>query len=111
MAGSNEIHATTGMALEALLKLAMKPVHVGLAALAGSGHPLPDEVGYELSDAHGETIAEAELAWLEAKVVVLLDVQEDYAAIWLAQGWRVVMSTIGWEDEILGLINTKGAMQ
>ena len=111
MAGGNEIHATTGMALEALLKLAMKPVHVGLATLAGSGHPLPDEVGYELADAQGETIAEAELAWLEAKVVVLLDVQEDYVAIWLAQGWRVVMSTLGWEDEILGLINTKGATQ
>lgn len=50
--------------------------------------PLP-EGGYELMDASGGVCAEAELAWREKKIAVLLPEQNDSEARFLEQGWAV----------------------
>jgi hypothetical protein len=50
--------------------------------------PLP-EVGYELMDATGGVDAEAELAWPERKITVLLPEQTHHESRFLEQGWTV----------------------
>ncbi len=50
--------------------------------------PLP-EVGFELQDDQGRVCAEAELAWPSKKLAVLLPEQQDAAAAFKAQGWKV----------------------
>ncbi|MNT98805.1 hypothetical protein D3C72_2414760 [compost metagenome] len=62
-------------------------------------------VGYELPDANGDVLAEAELAWVERKVVLLLDNQDDYAPQWQAQGWQYVIALDEkWPGQIAALI-------
>ena len=54
----------------------------------GLGLPVP-EAGFELADAGGRVIAEAEVAWPERKVAVLLPDQQPWATFEEA-GWMVV---------------------
>ena len=49
----------------------------------------PPAVGYELADARGCVLAEAELAWEEQHVAVLLPGCEADARAFLAADWRV----------------------
>ena len=49
--------------------------------------PVP-EIGYELASDSGRVLAEAEVAWLEAKVAVLLQNQKDGAPAFQEAGWR-----------------------
>ena len=53
------------------------------------GLPVP-EVGFELTGPAGRVIAEAELAWPEMKLAVLLPGQREWATAFEAEGWRVV---------------------
>ena len=62
---------------------ALRPV---LLALAEEELP-PPEVGFELQDAAGEVVAEAELAWEAKQVAVLLDGAE--SSTFTEAGWRV----------------------
>lgn len=68
----------------ALAAAALRPV---LLALAKDGLP-PPEVGVELPGAHGDVIAEAELAWEAKRVAVLLDGAESSA--FTEAGWQVL---------------------
>ena len=66
-----------------LAATALLPV---MQALAKDGLP-PPEVGFELLDAHGEVVSEAELAWEAQQVAVLLGGVEDGA--FTEAGWQV----------------------
>ena len=61
----------------------------GLRQLALAGAALP-EVGLELADAKGRVLADAELAWPAAKVLVLRPDQGDLASLWAAADWQVL---------------------
>jgi DEAD/DEAH box helicase domain-containing protein len=62
----------------------------GLTLLAHSGALLP-EVGMELADEKGMVLADAELAWSAARLVVLRPDQEDLADSWQRAQWEVVV--------------------
>jgi DEAD/DEAH box helicase domain-containing protein len=72
------------------LKQVLAPMQAGLAALAKAGAAIP-EVGTELADADGKVVADAELCWPVAHLVLLRDDQTDLQAAWEAQGWRTML--------------------
>jgi len=72
-----------------VLDQAIGTVQAGLRLLLSAGVPAP-EVGHELADARGRVIAESELAWIELKLVVLTEEQQEHTAIWQAHLWTVV---------------------
>lgn len=47
--------------------------------------------GHELADERGSVLAEAELAWPQHRVAVLLPDQEDLSGVWSKAGWRIVL--------------------
>lgn len=67
--------------------------------------PLP-VVGYELTNAKGAVLAEAELAWEEAKVVMLLPDQEEDAAAFEQEDFRVHRLGDRADDDIRTLRDT-----
>jgi DEAD/DEAH box helicase domain-containing protein len=87
-----------------VLEQAMEAVRPGLEALSNAGISPPDEIGYERVDERGAVDAEAELAWLVPKIVVLLDSQAEYQKPWEDGGWRVVIAADGWEQSVLSLL-------
>ena len=82
--------AALNAAWAAVLEQVLGEVKAGLTLLAQAGAPLP-EVGMELADEKGRVLADAEMAWHEAKVVLLRADQEDMSAGWAEAGWRVVL--------------------
>ena len=72
-------------AWEEALSLSAPDVHPAMSQWAALGLPAP-EVGYELADRTGRILAEAELAWAERKVAVLLP--DAAAAEFESAGWR-----------------------
>ena len=79
----------------------MDPIKPGLIRLAQSGASVP-VVGLELADEKGRVIADAELGWGDAKLVLLREDQEDMVEIWAEQGW----STLCLEGD-LTMVNDK----
>ena len=67
------------------VSLASSELRDALLSLATKGVPVP-EVGFELADATGRVIAEAELAWPDARLAVFL--AEESAAPFEQAGWR-----------------------
>jgi len=51
----------------------------------------PPVVGYEMTDAIGKVVADAELAWPTKQLVVLRADQDDLMPIWEAASWQVVL--------------------
>ncbi|MCV2356559.1 DEAD/DEAH box helicase [Paucibacter sp. B2R-40] len=76
----------------ATLNDTLPAVHGGLRLLAAAGLP-PPVAGLELVDGRGRVQAEAEIAWQQYRVAVLLPEQADLASTWQAQGWTVVLVT------------------
>ena len=69
--------------------LADEAVHDLIEFLSAAAIPVP-EVGFELTDDRGASIAEAELAWEASKVALLLDYQiEDSRHVFEKAGWQV----------------------
>ena len=58
--------------------------------MIAAGIPAPDVVGFELTGSKGMTIGEAELAWLEEKIVYLTPTQEDYKEEFVSKHWTVI---------------------
>jgi hypothetical protein len=71
----------------------------GLHALMDEGLPPPDEVGYELEQVNG-VAAEAELAWLLRKLVLLMPVHVADTAVWMANGWKTVVAENDWPQRV-----------
>lgn len=82
---------------------AVSAIRTVVMTLAKFDLPLP-EVGHELPDDLGDVLAEAELAWLDKKVVVLLEHQVEYAETWQAQGWRCVVAQGDWTEQVSALL-------
>ena len=77
---SEEWQAVLALAAEEVASLLNRMMRGGAA---------PPEVGFELVDEAGEVSAEAELAWPDRRIVVLLPEQEAFAAAFVAAGWEV----------------------
>ena len=72
---------------------------------SGLGLPVP-EAGFELAGPGGRVIAEAELAWSEQKVAVLLPEQQAWAAPFEEGGWKVLDSdSEGLVDAVVASLN------
>ncbi|MDO9224470.1 MAG: DEAD/DEAH box helicase [Pseudomonadota bacterium] len=82
--------AALNAAWAAVLEQVLGDLKAGLTLLAQAGAPLP-EVGMELADEKGRVLADAEMAWQEATVVLLRADQEDMGAPWAEAGWQVVL--------------------
>ena len=64
------------------------------------GLPVP-EVGFELDGPGGRVLAEAELAWPEQKVAVLLPLQQPCKRLFEEAGWTMLD---GAAEEIVGVV-------
>ena len=74
---------------EEAMELAAPELRPAMAQWSALGLPVP-EAGYELTGRAGRVIAEAELAWPERQVAVLLPEQREWATAFEAEGWRVI---------------------
>ena len=72
------------------MKDTLQPLQTGMKVLAQMGLPAP-VVGHELADQRGNVVADAELAWPDALLVVLRADQADMESIWLEAGWGVLI--------------------
>jgi hypothetical protein len=106
-AGWARLHPASGPTLwtgsplwQAAMDDAVGEVGPGLAHLMGQGAPLP-AVGFELQAETGAILAEAELAWDTARVVVLRPDQEDQTSAWQGAGWTVVQLGEGRAEQAL----------
>ena len=68
----------------------LEALQSGLTLLARQGLPAPI-VGYELANSRGHVVAEAELAWPDALLVVLRADQTDMESQWTDAGWRALV--------------------
>ena len=67
--------------------------------------PVP-EAGFELSGPAGRVIGEAELAWPDRKVAVLLSEQRGWTALFADAGWKVVEEgTESFVDRVVASLN------
>jgi hypothetical protein len=82
----------------------------GLQALMDAGFSPPDEVGYELEQA-GSVVAEAELAWVAQKRVLLMPAQADSAAVWQVNGWETWMADGPWPQQLVDALGHNGAQE
>ncbi|TCP15937.1 DEAD/DEAH box helicase [Simplicispira metamorpha] len=83
-------HSAINGAWQQTIAQTMPPLRDGLTRLAESGAAIP-EVGLELADDKGKVLAECELCWPDARVVVLRDDQADMEEAWKQQGWAVFL--------------------
>ena len=88
--GQAKSQASLNGAWDETIKQVLKPLQPGLTSLALAGAHLP-EIGMELADEKGKVVADGELAWTEAKLVILRDDQADLAEAWQSQGWTALL--------------------
>ena len=86
-AGADQFVAI-GDAWSQALELADESLHALLHGLARLSVPVPT-VGYELAGADGDVVGEAEIAWPEDRLAVLLDEVQPYAGEFQEAGWQV----------------------
>lgn len=53
----------------------------------------PDEIGYELINEDEEVIALCEIAWIDKKVAILTDEQQEFKQIFDSKGWNSYIVT------------------
>lgn len=102
--------AAHAAAWECVIEQAMSTLAEGLHALMVAGLPPPDEVGYEL-DQGSEVIAEAELAWLQRKLVILMPVHADSSSVWESNGWKVVVAEGEWPQSLADELTYRSAQE
>ena len=73
---------------------------VGAVLAAGGSRP---EVGFELIDAHGRCIAEAKLAWPQARVAVLVDSDPAERGAFERDGWRLI-TDVGAVEQLVAAV-------
>jgi DEAD/DEAH box helicase domain-containing protein len=97
--GGGPADQAEGAAWQGVLDQVMAILVPALRSLMESGVALPDEVGYELASDTGVQ-AEAELAWLAQKVVVLVPEAADAAQVWRQAGWTAIVAEDGWPEQL-----------
>jgi DEAD/DEAH box helicase domain-containing protein len=97
--GAGAPGATQAAAWESVIDQAMGSLADGLRNLMDAGLPPPDEVGYELEQA-GSVAAEAELAWRQRKLVLLLPTHVACAPVWDANGWKALIAHDDWQERL-----------
>jgi DEAD/DEAH box helicase domain-containing protein len=60
-----------------------------LEAWADKNRPIP-EIGFELEDSKGQVCAQAELAWPQKKVALILPDEAENISAFEAGGWKVL---------------------
>jgi DEAD/DEAH box helicase domain-containing protein len=108
--GTGASGAAHAAAWEMVVEQAMGILAEGLHALMDAGLPPPDEVGYELEQV-GDVVAEAELAWIQRKLVLLLPVHADSASVWEANGWKTLMAEDKWQQRLAEELGNRAAQQ
>ena len=112
--GSSNHGAAQAAAWESAIEQAMSQLSTRLRDLMDAGVMPPDDVGYELEQA-GEVIAQAELAWRSARVVLLMPEHADGISIWVANGWKPLVAEGDWQhmvaSEIKAFEDKSGAQQ
>ena len=112
MAGAAGAADAAGWA--AVIEQAMETLADALRALMDEGVPPPDEVGFELAGDAG-VVAEAELAWTDRKLVLVLPELADNATAWEAVGWTAIVARDDWQSRlkqaVLNLSPSGGAQQ
>jgi DEAD/DEAH box helicase domain-containing protein len=98
--------AAHAAAWEAVIEQAMSALADGLRALMVAGLAPPDEVGYELEQA-GEVVAEAELAWRQSKLVLLMPEHAHSASIWEANGWQALVAENEWPQRLANKLSNR----
>jgi DEAD/DEAH box helicase domain-containing protein len=78
-----------------------------LQQLRDTGFPTPDEVGFELGGDEA-VIAEAELAWTQRRIVLLMPHHLDFKAVWESHGWTTVLAEGPWASALTNIFNTSG---
>ena len=73
-----------------VISQSMSSLALGLKILADT-QLTPPVVGYEMTNAKGQVVADAELAWPTKQLVVLRADQDDLVSIWNAATWQVVL--------------------
>ena len=63
------------------------------------------EVGYELMSESERVVAEAELAWPNAMIAILLNEQHEYRSNFEQNGWDVFPPSVESEDLVSALLN------
>jgi DEAD/DEAH box helicase domain-containing protein len=63
------------------------------------------EVGFELQDDSGEVRSDAELAWPDQQVAVVLPDRLDAVEVSREQGWTVFVADEVTEDQLLDLLS------
>lgn len=104
--GSGAQGVAHAAAWEEVIDQAMGALAEGLHALMDAGLPPPDEVGFELEQ-EGDVVAEAELAWIQRKLVLLMPVHADSAPIWEANGWKTLMAVDDWQRQLAAYIGNR----
>jgi DEAD/DEAH box helicase domain-containing protein len=85
---------------EKVLAETLQEVSAELHRLRDAGVPAPEEVGYELAKGT-QVIAEAELAWLRQKVVLLMDHHVESRPVWESEGWKTCVASGPWIEQLL----------
>jgi DEAD/DEAH box helicase domain-containing protein len=80
---------------------ALEAIRSRLDVLSAEGAAAPEQVGYEYADDKGNVMAEAELAWESARVVLLVGNQSEFTEVWKSLDWRPVIAEGDWSAVIL----------
>jgi DEAD/DEAH box helicase domain-containing protein len=105
--GLNDMGAMLSAGWDAVIAQAMESLVPGLRTMAALGLDPPDEVGFELEQ-DGEVIAEAELAWLDRKVVLLMPEHIDRSNGWQSQGWNAIVAKDDWPENLASVVQVAG---
>jgi DEAD/DEAH box helicase domain-containing protein len=97
---SNAQGSVHAAAWERVIEQAMGYLADGLSVLLDAGTSPPDEVGYEFEQ-DGDVVAEAELAWLQRKLVLLLPEHVMSAPVWQVNGWTIVVAENEWPQRLI----------
>ena len=95
-----------------VISQSMSSLSIGLKLLADA-QLTPPLVGYEITNAKGKVVADAELAWPTKQLVVLRADQDDLVSVWDAASWQVVLlnedglnvQTQGWHSVVLAKLS------
>jgi DEAD/DEAH box helicase domain-containing protein len=105
--GLNDMGAMLSAGWDAVIAQAMESLVPGLRTMMAQGLDPPNEVGFEL-DNDGEVVAEAELAWLDRKVVLLMPEHCDRSNVWQSQGWHAVVAEGDWPEKLASAVQVSG---